>query len=110
MPVRPLVHDGKRQRLSLDAYYGWLLDLTEKMDVGMLEKVADLRGCLQLYDSSLGELYTETEIDASVVSKCADEFKAGTLRKRLTADARGRLTYIGGELQARPGVVARVTE
>ena len=97
-----------RQRLSLDTYYTWLLDLTEKMDVAQLEKVADLRGCLQLYDSSLGELYTETEIDELVLAKVAESFVAGNLRKRLTADQRGRLTYLEAELQARPGSAARV--
>lgn len=97
-----------RQRLSLDTYYTWLLDLTEKMDVGQLEKVSDLRGCLQLYDSSLGELYTETEIDELVLAKVAESFVAGNLRKRLTADQRGRLTYLEAELQARPGSAARV--
>ncbi len=97
-----------RQRLSLDTYYTWLLDLTEKMDVAQLEKVSDLRGCLQLYDSSLGELYTETEIDELVLAKVAESFVAGNLRKRLTADQRGRLTYLEAELQARPGSAARV--
>ena len=49
-----------------------------------------------------------TEIDGLVLAKVAEAFVAGNLRKRLTADQRGRLTYLEAELQARPGSAARV--
>lgn len=51
----------------MQAYYGWLSDLSETVNREALERCEEVRKRLQLQDSSVGELYTKTGIDELVL-------------------------------------------
>mmetsp|Transcript_14755 Transcript_14755/g.43469 ORF Transcript_14755/g.43469 Transcript_14755/m.43469 type:complete len:688 (+) Transcript_14755:2-2065(+) len=97
------------RKLALDAYYGWLLDLTEGFGSrssdakAELERSAELRACLQLEPSAVGELYSNTEIDASVLSACCDALAPGS-----EYEAMETMQHLERALDARPGVVAQI--
>ena len=57
-----------------------------------------MRGCLGLSASSVGELYSNTDIDALVLDKVRESLIKGPL----TAKDRDWLGYIERELLARP--------
>uniref|UniRef100_A0A7S4B3T7 Uncharacterized protein n=1 Tax=Chrysotila carterae TaxID=13221 RepID=A0A7S4B3T7_CHRCT len=110
---------GARQKLGLDAYYGWLLDLTEgpepKAAEGeappttpletALDSAAQLRSCLKLQSISVGELYTNTEVDNLVLSKLSAQLRARAPPPPAVLE---RLQNAERALAARPGVLAQV--
>lgn len=91
------------QRLGLDAYYGWLLDASERSDRGALESAAQVRDCLQVNAESVAELYANTEIDELALTTCCEAEEAP-----LTTSAINGLAYVEGQLAARPGVLTSV--
>eukprot|EP00316_Scyphosphaera_apsteinii_P019981 CAMPEP_0119302848 /NCGR_PEP_ID=MMETSP1333-20130426/4372_1 /TAXON_ID=418940 /ORGANISM="Scyphosphaera apsteinii, Strain RCC1455" /LENGTH=630 /DNA_ID=CAMNT_0007305327 /DNA_START=240 /DNA_END=2132 /DNA_ORIENTATION=+ len=94
------------EKLALNAYYDWLLDLSEREERGPLENARAVRNCLQIEESSVGELYTNTDVDELVLSKCCQLLRADQFP--LTTEATQWLQYIETQLQARPGLAAQV--
>ena len=94
------------QRLSVDAYYGWLLDASERGNSKALEGTEQVRECLCVDSAAVTELYANTAIDELVISACCE--KALEAESPLTASAVNGLAYIEGQLAARPGVLATV--
>lgn len=110
-----------QRKLALDAYYGWLLDITESFgsaraqapagsskptkprELLALEQSAKLRECLQLAPSAVGELYSNTDIDGSVL-RAYYEYLAPASAYEVT----DTLQYLERVLDARPGVVAQI--
>lgn len=91
------------QRLATEAYYGYLIDASERGDRKALEEAAAVRECFAMDSACVIELYETTEVDELVISAVAD------LEERpLSVAAINGLGYIERQLEARPGVVASV--
>mmetsp|Transcript_1574 Transcript_1574/g.4005 ORF Transcript_1574/g.4005 Transcript_1574/m.4005 type:complete len:762 (+) Transcript_1574:39-2324(+) len=113
-----------QRKLALDAYYGWLLDITEGLssarteaaasmasgaaptkprELLALERSAELRQCLELAPSAVGELYSNTDIDGSVLRAYYDYLNPAS-----AYEVTDSLSYLERVLDARPGIVAQI--
>jgi len=97
-----------QQKLALEAYYGWLLDLSETVDQQALERCETIRGELGLQDSSVGELYSNTDIDELVLNACGDQLFAND--RPFSPDAQAWLLMLERLMLARPGVINTVLQ
>ena len=95
------------QRLSLDAYYGWLLDASERRDRKVLEGAEAVRACLGVDAAGAAELYANTEIDELALQSCCDAMLAE--EAPLSTAGAAELAYLERQLAARPGVCAAIT-
>lgn len=97
-----------QQKLALEAYYGWLSDLSENVDRSALERCQEVRQTLRLEDSSVGELYTNTAIDEVVLVACLEQLFENDVPP--PPEAQQWVTMIERLMLARPGVAAAVLE
>ena len=93
-------------RLSLDAYYGWLLDASERSDKKALEGCADVRSCLGIESAAVLELYANTGIDELVLTSACEAMLQ--IESPLSTTNAQELAYLEGQLAARPGVGSAV--
>ena len=96
------------QKLSLDAYYGWLLDGAERSDRKSLERCFEVRNCLGIDAAGLAELYANTEIDELVLSSCCEAMLKAADGPPLDVASADELKYLEARLAARPGVGAAI--
>jgi len=94
------------RRLSLDAYYGWLLDTSERNDREALEGAAAVRTCLCIDAAAVSELHANTAVDELVLSSCCEAMLAE--ETPLSDAAAMQLAYLEGQLAARPGIANAV--
>ena len=95
-----------KQKLSIDAYYGWLLDSSERGDRKSLESVAIVRDTLRLDAPSVAELYSNTGIDELVITAVCELMLNDN--KPLTNAQQQELAYLEGQLNARPGLAQSI--
>jgi len=97
-----------QQKLALEAYYGWLLDLSETVDKQALERCETIRSDLGLQDSSVGELYSNTDIDELVLNACGEQLFSN--ERPFAPDAQEWLLMLERLMLARPGVINSVLQ
>ncbi|KAL1523218.1 hypothetical protein AB1Y20_018170 [Prymnesium parvum] len=97
-----------QQKLALEAYYGWLSDLSENVDRAALERCEEMRASLGLQDSSVGELYTNTAIDELVLEACLEQLFDGEVPP--STEAQQWILMLERMMIARPGVATSLLE
>ena len=95
------------QKLALEAYYGWLSDLSESVDRPALERAQEVRQRLGLRDSSVGELYSNTAIDEAVLAAALAELFDGD---GASPEAQQWILMLERLMLARPGVATALLE
>jgi len=94
------------QKLGVDAYYGWLVDTSEKGDPEALSASEAVRATLRVGPAALAELHANTNVDEMLLSSVAETLLAE--ETPLSAAAEQTLTYLERQLGARPGVAAAI--
>lgn len=96
--------EAVQQKLGLETYYGWLLDLSENLSRPVLERASDVRQVLRLNDASVGELYTNTAVDVLVLEKAISQLADEGGDGRVSSEDESWVLFLERLMLARPGV------
>lgn len=94
------------QKLALDAYYGWLIDSSERGDRGALERCATVRACLGVRSAAVAELHSNTGVDEIILTAVCEQLLEE--ESPLSSTGEQTLAYIERQLNARPGVASAI--